>query len=94
MTQESSPSIINVLAAIASIDVKIDNIKEDVERLTHTVIGNGQEGLVVQVDRLKQNEVHNKEVRAKSLTFRAIIIGGLLTVVGSVGGAGIVVFLG
>ena len=73
----------DILAAIATLDAKFDDMQNDIERLTHVVIdGNGQPGLVTKVDRLEQvakRQTTNSNIGAKGRwnVFSAII-GGLV----------------
>lgn len=82
-----------ILAAIATLDTKMDGMKDDIERLTHVVIdGNGQPGLVTRVDRLEQvasRRNTNSDIGAKGRwNLLSSIIGGLVA-----GAATIVIFV-
>ena len=72
-----------ILAALATLDTKMDDMKDDIERLTHVVIdGNGQPGLITRVDRLEQiatRQATNSNMGTKGRwNIISSIIGGLV----------------
>jgi len=77
-----------VLAAIATLDTKMDGMKDDIERLTRVVIdGNGQPGLVTRVDRLEQvstQRTTSSNIGAKGRwNIISSIIGGMVAAIGT-----------
>lgn len=82
------PDESKILAAISSLEVKMDNLKDDVNRLTKVVIdGNGSLGLVTRTDRLEQSHERLEKIQETNTKGRwgilAAIIGGLIVVAGS-----------
>lgn len=57
--------------------VTLSNVKEDLDALKHSVIGNGKPGLITRVDRLEQTEAFKTKLIW-------ILFGSLVSAVGSI----------
>lgn len=57
--------------------VKLDTVKEDLDAVKHSVIGNGKPGLITRVDRLERTEAFKTKLIW-------ILFGSLVSAVGSV----------
>ena len=90
MTMESHES--QILSAIAVLGEKIDNIRDDVGKLTTTVSGNGNLGLATRVDRLEQTEAREKNTKKSRISIFSAILVGFFTIISSIGGAALLIF--
>ncbi len=67
---------------LAAIAVHIETMQKQVEELHHTICGNGQPGLKIEVDRLKQRQKIRDWVMGTVLVPLALtVIGYFLTLV-------------
>lgn len=63
---------------LAVLDTKLDHLTEQVDALHHTVCGNGKEGLVIEVDRLKQRQY------IRDWVIGSILVPLIATVIGTI----------
>lgn len=63
---------------LAAISVQLENMQKQIEELHHTICGNGQPGLKIDVDRLKQRQKLRDWVLTGVLVPLALSVAGLL----------------
>lgn len=63
---------------LAVLGEKVDNLTEKVTAIHHTVCGNGKNGLVIEVDRLKQRQ------RIRDWVLGTVLVPLVLTIIGAV----------
>lgn len=68
---------------IATIKTEIQHLSSGMEEIKHKIIGDGQDGLCVRVDRIEQQNAQTekrKEITWKEITGIATIVGIVFTI--------------